>query len=259
MKNKRNILVMLACLGAVFGFSEPPELAAANPPRLLNDPVDISGDFHNFANLYYLADTLADFDPATGKGEITYQRSEYFTRLAFDNMLAIIKPVGPNEFPENEYAANPTLPFSVEFVSPRTVRIRIQTGPEVAPPQPELMLAGPVPQDHSWKYEKVEGGYRYASPFGSVTIQVNPWRIEFRDAPGRLLTETDHASDNTTTFTSTETARHSARTEIVLSPPRRCCRSRHCNPGRHLRLDVAADGLPGKRKAERREHRRACS
>ena len=116
-------------------------------------------------------------------------------------MLAVIKPVDPNEFPENEYAANPTLPFSIEFVSPRTVRIRLQTGPEVAPPQPELMLAGPVPQDHSWKYEKIEGGHRYTSQFGSVTILENPWHIEFRDAQGRLLTETDHASDNTTTFT----------------------------------------------------------
>ena len=194
-------MVMLACLCAGFGFSGPDELSAANPPRLLNDPVDISSDFHNFANLYYLADKLARFDPASGKGEITCQRAGYFTRQAFDNMLAIIKPVDPNEFPENEYAANPTLPFSIEFVSPRTVRIRIQTGPEVAPRQPELMLAGPVPQDHSWKYEKVEGGHHYTSRFGSVTILENPWRIEFRDAQGRLLTETDHASDNNTTFT----------------------------------------------------------
>ena len=201
MKNKRNTMVMLACLCAGFWIGGPQEVAATNPPRLLNDPVDVSGDFHNFANLYYLADTLAGFDPASGKGEITWQRAEYFTRQAFDNMLAIIKPVGPNEFPENEYAANPTLPFSIEFISPGTVRIRIQTGPEVAPPQPELMLAGAVPQDHSWKYEKVEGGYHYASQFGSVTILENPWRIEFRGAQGRLLTETDHASDNTTTFT----------------------------------------------------------
>ncbi len=165
MKNKRNALTTLACLCAGFWVSEPSKLAADNPPRLLNDPVDVSGDFHNFANLYYLADKLAGFDPATGKGEITYQRAEYFTRQAFDNMLATVKPVDPNEFPENEYAANPTLPFSVEFVSPRTVRIRLQTGPAMAPPQPELMLAGPVSQDHSWKYEKIKGGYRYTSRF----------------------------------------------------------------------------------------------
>ena len=174
MKIKRNTIVMLACLSAGFWISAPRELSAANPPRLLNDPVDISGDFHNFANLYYLADRLADFDPATGKGEITWQRAEYFTRQAFDNMLAVIKPVEPNEFPTDQYAANPTLPFSIGFVSPRTVRIRIASGPQVHKNPEELMLAGPVPQDHSWKYEKVEGGHRYTSEYGSVTILENP-------------------------------------------------------------------------------------
>ncbi len=58
-----------------------------------------------------------------------------------------------------------------------------------------------MPQDHSWKYSKVDGGHRYTSAFGSVTIFENPWRLEFRDAQGKLLTRTDHDSDNTSTFT----------------------------------------------------------
>ncbi len=44
------------------------------------------------------------------------------------------------------------------------------------------MLAGPVPKDDSWKYEKVAGGHRYTSASGSVTILENPWHIEIRDA-----------------------------------------------------------------------------
>ena len=189
MKNKRNTMVMFVCLCAGFWISGPRELAAANPaPPLLNDPVDVSGDFRDFSDLYYLADKLAGFDPATGKGEITWQRAEYFTRQAFDNMLAVIKPVEPNEFPADQYAANPTLPFSIEFVSPRTVRIRMTSGPQVHKNYEELMLAGPVPQDHSWKYEKVEGGYRYSSDYGSVTLLQNPWHIEpqVRQSPSLL-------------------------------------------------------------------------
>ena len=101
MKNKRNIMVMLACLGTGCWISGSDALIAANPALpLLNEPVDVSGDFRDFTNLYYLADKLADFDPATGTGEITWQRAEYFTRQAFDNMLAVIKPVEPNEFPD---------------------------------------------------------------------------------------------------------------------------------------------------------------
>jgi alpha-D-xyloside xylohydrolase len=193
---------MIACLVAGILTGAAGRLAAANPlPPLLNEPVDVSGDFRDFSNLYYLADRLAAFDPATGTGKITWQRSEYFTRQAFNNMLAVIKPITPNEFPENEYAANPSLPFSIEFVSPRTLRIRITSGPQYHKNYEELMLAGEVPQDHSWKYTKIEGGHRYTGGFGSVTILENPWHIEFRDAPGRLLTKTDHDSDNTTTFT----------------------------------------------------------
>ena len=53
------------------------QLAAANPqPPLLNDPVDISGDFRDFSNIYFLADKVAEFDPATASGKITYQRAQ---------------------------------------------------------------------------------------------------------------------------------------------------------------------------------------
>jgi len=58
--------------------------SAANPALpLQNEPVDVSPDFRDFSDLYYLADKLADFDPATASGKITYQRAEYFTRQAF--------------------------------------------------------------------------------------------------------------------------------------------------------------------------------
>src|ERR1017187_6101193 len=165
---------------------------AANPQLpLLNDPVDVSGDFRDFSNFYYLADRLADFDPATHAGKIFYQRSQYSVRHAFDNDLAVINAAKPNEFPENEYAANPTLPFSIEFVSPKTFRICLASGPQVHKNSEELMLAGAVPKDDSWKYEKVTGGHRYTSAFGSVTILENPWHIEVRDASGKLLTKTD--------------------------------------------------------------------
>jgi alpha-D-xyloside xylohydrolase len=209
MKKKPGKFI-LACVLACAAL----RLSAANPTLpLLNDPVDISGDFRDFSDTYFLADKLADFDPATASGKITYQRSQYFTRQAFDNMLAVIKPVAPNEFPENEYAANPSLPFSIQFVSPKTIRIRMTSGPQFHKPQEELMLAGEVPKDDSWKYEKIsvakrdgdsDGaiiGHRYTSKFGSVTILENPFHIEIRDAQGKLLTKTDHDLDNGTSFT----------------------------------------------------------
>jgi len=176
-------------------------IGAGAQPALLNEPVDVSGDFRDFANTYYLADTLAEFDPATARGRIRWQRAEYFTRQAFDNMLGGLKPVEPNEFPANEYAANPELPFSIEFVSPRTIRIRATSGPQFNKPPEELMLAGPVPRDDTWVYSKVQNGHRYASKNGSVTILEKPWHIEIRDGDGRLLTQTDQTEDNKTSYT----------------------------------------------------------
>jgi len=170
---------------------------------LVNEPIDISGDFRNFSNTYYVADSLSSFDTITGKGEITYRRYEYFTRQAFNNMLAVLRPVAPNEFPTQEYAASPALPFSIEFTSSRTVRIRTSSRFQVKPNQESLMLVnGKAPQDKGdWKYSKIEHGHRYTSSYGSVTIIESPWRIEIRDKNERMLTHTVHIKDGSETFT----------------------------------------------------------
>jgi len=198
-----SIMITLKNLaGASLAWLAAATVLAANPQLpLLNDPVDVSGDFHDLSNFYYLADQLKDFDPATHAGKIVWQRSQYSVRHAFDNDLAALRPAAANEFPENQYAANPSLPFSIDFVSPKTFRLRLTSGPQVHQATEELMLAGQVPHDDSWKYEKVAGGHRYASAFGSVTILEKPWHLEIRDANGKLLTKTDHADDNKSSFT----------------------------------------------------------
>ncbi len=135
---------------------------AAQTARLLNEPLDISGDFQDFTNVYFLADSLDGFDPATGAGKVKYQRNMRTTAHAFDNTLPAVKASPGNEFPEIEYAADPSLPFSVEFATPRTVRIRMATGPAGKEAE-SLMLAGPVPKDNSWKYARTAAGHRYTS------------------------------------------------------------------------------------------------
>ena len=173
--------------------------------NLRNEPVDISDDFRSFKNTYYLADNLVSFDPETGKGAIVYKRYEYKTRMAFNNMLGVLQPVEPNEFPEGEYEVSPQLPFSVQFVSPRTVRLIAQSGfvtPDVANRKSLMLVNNDMPPSDAWKYKKVEGGHQYSSDYGSVVISENPWRVEFYDADGKLLTGTNHHTDNaTSTFT----------------------------------------------------------
>jgi len=170
--------------------------------ELLTEPYDISGDFRNFTNTYYLADSLSFFEPNTGKGEITYRRYENVTREAFNNMMGVLRPVEPNEFPANEYAGSPSLPFSIEFVSGRTIRLRASSRFQTKPDQESLMLVnGSAPHDKSsWKYSMVDGGYKYTSTYGSVTILKSPWRVEICDAEGKSLTHTVHIKDGSETF-----------------------------------------------------------
>ncbi len=170
---------------------------------LVNEPIDISADFHNFKNTYFFADSLSSFDAKTAEGTINYKRYEYKTRYAFNNMLGVLRPVMENEFPTGEYAATPDLSFSLDFVSERTVRLKFNSGPDRTIDEPSLMLVnGKAPKGNKWDYSFKEGKHIYQSKYGKVVVSIYPWHIEFYDANGKLLTSTNHNIDNAeTTYT----------------------------------------------------------
>lgn len=190
--NFRVLLLTLALCLAPAAFAEP-------PMRLLNSGVDVSSDFASYSNAYFLADRVASFDASNASGEIGWQRNNRYPRVAFNTVIPVLRPFGGLTFPDVEYSVDPTLPFSIEFVSPRTVRFRVRTTTQARTPSEELMLVKEPPKDDSWKMSKVDGGYRYASAFGSVTVIEKPFHIEFRDAQDKLLTRTNHESDNRST------------------------------------------------------------
>jgi alpha-D-xyloside xylohydrolase len=197
------IYLLLSVFVSVPTRAQMPVYAPDENNRLLNEMIDISADFRSFVNTYYCADKLVDFDPATGRGKLCYLRHEYTARQAFDNMLGALSPVQANEFPSIEYAASPELPFAIEFISPRTFRIRAVSRFQVKSDEPSLMLVnGTVQQDRTgWKYQTVQGMHRYTSSFGSVTLTPSPFHIEVRDAQGRVLTHSIHMQDSSETFT----------------------------------------------------------
>ncbi len=171
-------------------------------PYLLNETVDFSGDFRDFANTYFLADELVSFDPVAGSGSVRYQRAKYTTAMAFNNLRAVLSSSGGDEFPGDIYPVNPELPFSLEFITPRTIRIHMKSSRNAIPADDatSLMLDGVPPSDDSWEYSSTAGGHRYKNMHGSVIVNNHPFYIEFRDADERVLTRTRHLSDNQTTF-----------------------------------------------------------
>ncbi|MBL6447181.1 alpha-xylosidase [Fulvivirga sp. 29W222] len=197
---KRYRTMLMACVGF---FACLTSFAQWQNSGVLNEPPDVSKDFTDVRNTYYLADDLTNFDPNTGKGTIQFKRHNLTTRQAFNNMLMGLSPVEANEFPGTEYAASPEHPFSVEFVSAKTVRIRLTSGPQFVKSGESLMLVdGKAAEDKSsWKYAKTSAGHEYSSQFGRIVITEKPWHIYIYDATGKLLTHTVHKSDVKNTYT----------------------------------------------------------
>ena len=169
---------------------------------LMNGPCDLSADFYDLGNTYFLADSLVNFDTEKCEGVVEWKRYRLSPRQAFNTNGRW--PVGLDmlDFPGTEYDNNPALRMKLRFVSPRTLRITMFTSP-IEPSVDEaddVMFAHPVSTDKgSWKGSATAEGIVYRSAYGSIEIQRFPWRIVVKDANGRILTQTRHVSDNDST------------------------------------------------------------
>ncbi|UJH90351.1 hypothetical protein LZ575_16070 [Antarcticibacterium sp. 1MA-6-2] len=64
-----------------------------------------------------------------------------------------------NEFPTTEYAVSPQLPFEIQFISARTLRLKMASGPQFHKQEESLMLINGIAPNHPelWTYSKIEG------------------------------------------------------------------------------------------------------
>lgn len=158
--------------------------------QLLGDPIDISQDFGKIENTYFLSNRVLTFDSTTGIGTLDWKRYARRPTYSFNKMDKGLSPITQNEEFPTEYDANPAVSFSIEFVSPRTIRLRVNTSQGPLSNEPSLMLVGPPLKDNSWKAEPSEKQIVYKAAYGSVTLIKDPWEIQIRDSSGRLLTGT---------------------------------------------------------------------
>ncbi|HEY0379807.1 MAG TPA: TIM-barrel domain-containing protein [Pyrinomonadaceae bacterium] len=177
------------------------ETARAQQPQVLNDPVDVSQDFQKMEQVYFVGSKVTDFNPATGAGLLQWDRYQRNTTLSFNKVDVTLGRGKGTEFPGTEYDQDPVLPFSITFVSPRTVRLRFNTRNAPLGDGTSLMLAGPVPRDASWRVEQTARDVTYTSAYGRVRLVKDPWHVEFYDNQGRLLTRTQAVGDPATYFT----------------------------------------------------------
>ncbi len=157
--------------------------------------MDAVRDFEWLDNEFFLADRVTGFDPAAGEGSLLWRRHVRAIRHAFGQTTAPFATSGGDEFPPGEYPVDFSLPFSITPVSPRTVRVRFASHPGSLAPEDSLMLVRKPEPDRSWTAEDDGSTVSWKSAAGSVSLEREPWRIEFRDPGGKLLTATHSKAD----------------------------------------------------------------
>jgi alpha-D-xyloside xylohydrolase len=164
--------------------------------NLQNQPVDISGEFSRQANHFFVGERTESFDPASASGEILWKSHSLKQRVSYHQLTLQMEDYKVwEDTPPGEYEDDQVLPFSIAFVTTRTVRLRMPARPASMGKRESLMLVGEPGSDDSWEMEDDEGSTTYAGAFGSLRIEHDPLHFVFRDASGRLLTRTNHLSD----------------------------------------------------------------
>ena len=177
---------------------------------------DMSTDFYDLSNTYFLADSLVSFDVAKGEGLVQWKRYRMSPRQAFN--LNGYWPVRMQmlDFPDAAYENDPNLKIKIEWINPRTARIRMLTTP-VEPKESDaddVMFCdgfkgratreGQTPSASQAAHTGVspcvsQEAVTYRTEYGTIEIQKYPWRIVIKDAKGKILTQTRHVIDNDST------------------------------------------------------------
>lgn len=157
---------------------------------LMNKALDMSTDFLDLSNTLFFADHLESFDVKSGEGLVNWKRGHLMPRQAFNTNGAQPRKMRMLDFPFTAYENDPNLKFKIDFVTPRTVRIRMLTTPVEPKVSTSIMLAKEPGKDESWKVTETENTIVYAGNYGTVQINKNPWRVVLKDKTGRILSQT---------------------------------------------------------------------
>ena len=206
--NKRLFSLILVCCGMFATRSHAQLQTNAGIQYLQCMQKDVSTDFYDLSNTYFLADSLASFDTAKGEGLVNWKRYRLSPRQAFN--LNGYWPVRMQmlDFPDAAYDNDPNLRISIEFISPKAARIRLLTTPIVPKntdaDDPMFCDAFKAPVSSSGRRGDVkpiqtDKSIIYKTENGSIEIQRFPFRLVLKDAKGRILTQTRHLIDNDST------------------------------------------------------------
>ena len=173
---------------------------------------DMSGDFSDLANTYFLADSITGFDLNKGEGLLNWKRYRLAPRQAFN--LNGYWPVRMKmlDFPDTQYDNDPNLKIRIQKIDDRTLRVTLFTSPvepkmdEANDPMfsPEFIAESLGNGDARlargrWNMSADNSRIIYQNRNGVLEIQKYPFRLILKDANGKILTQTRHIIDNDST------------------------------------------------------------
>ena len=207
--NKRIIYLSLVCC-SIFATRSLAQLQTnAGIQYLQCMQKDVSTDFYDLSNTYFLADSLDGFNTERGMGFVQWKRYRLSPRQAFN--LNGYWPVRMQmlDFPDAAYENDPIIRIMIQWVTPRTARIRMDTSPAYKMSEDmhsvifcdafKKKLPGLRNSDIELKTTNDDEKIAYQTKYGCIEIQRYPFRIVLKDAKGKILTQTRHIVDNDST------------------------------------------------------------
>jgi alpha-D-xyloside xylohydrolase len=160
----------------------------------LNQPPDPRQEFLANDAYVFVATAMDEFDASKGEGKLQWVRHRRKPRIAFNHMTMPVELAQAWEFPP-AYPEPKSLPFQVSFVDERTLRLRFRSRPGAWANDESPMLAGKPARSTAWKTDEGEKSVTWSGPFGSLTLEKDPWKLVLRDGAGKVLLETHTLKD----------------------------------------------------------------
>ena len=187
----------LATAAAAVSYAQPQSFG--HVPNLQSQAIDVSADFADLANTYFLADSLNSFNTANGTGTVKWDRYRLSPRQAFNLNGTWPVKLQMLDFPDPAYDNDPALKLQVRLISPRTVRVTMLTTPvEMKEDDNDdpMFVSAPKCDNTGWSVKESADAISYKSEFGEIEIKKYPWRLVIKDKDGKVLTQTRHIADN---------------------------------------------------------------
>lgn len=193
----RMTTLALATAAAAVSYAQPQSFG--HVPNLQSQAIDVSADFADLANTYFLADSLNSFNTANGTGTVKWDRYRLSPRQAFNLNGTWPVKLQMLDFPDPAYDNDPALKLQVRLISPRTVRVTMLTTPvEMKEDDNDdpMFVSAPKCDNTGWSVKESADAISYKSEFGEIEIKKYPWRLVIKDKDGKVLTQTRHIADN---------------------------------------------------------------